>query len=66
MGDLLVFYIEAVKSDGSNISFSFSNPKVNISGQWLQNTFLPAASPVLGIVEITAAYYLATERTDLI
>jgi len=64
--DLTVLYIKGSKSSGEEVNISFSNPKTNITAQWLINTFLPAASPVLGIVEITAASYEAIERTDLI
>ena len=60
------FYISAVKSDGSEVQITFEKAKSTITENWLQNTFLPAASPVLGIIEITAASYELIERTDLI
>ena len=63
--DSLVFYIECTKANGDELTLTFFEPKQGITRSWVENTFLPAAEPVLGITEITDVYYLNTSRVDV-
>ena len=65
---MLVLSISAVKANDSDttVAISFSEPKKNITGEWLNKNFLPVAAPVLGISSITSAQYIESNINSII
>lgn len=59
-----VLYVECKKgSEETTLTFFDAVPDIGLD--WLRGAFLNAAEPVLGITEVTDAYYLKTYRTNV-